>query len=155
MFKIDVFMRFQNPNLTQTAAHVFLLQHVVKPIPKSMQTDCKIVLYGIADPLSCFELMMLPGFLDGIYVGAFLFCFLFSSLVFVALVGSCWLLLAFVGFCWLLLAFVGFCWLSDLVSLRFWLLVWFLCFGLSWLFYLPRLALRTLYALLLKLYILL
>ena len=59
-----------------------------------------------------------------IYVGAFLFCFLFSSLVL-----------------WLLLALVGFCWLSDLVSLRFWLLVWFLCFGLSWLFYLPRLAL--------------
>jgi hypothetical protein len=52
----------QHSNLTQTAAQVFLLQHVVKPIPKSMQRASKKLLHAIDCPLSCFELMMLSFF---------------------------------------------------------------------------------------------
>ena len=72
-------------------------------------------------------------FLGGVFLLVFLFCLLafVASVVFMAFCGVCWLLVCF----WILvlLAFVGFCLLLDLVSLRYWLLVWLLRFGFSWL----------------------
>ena len=62
LFKIDVSCRLSTQILRKQQLFFRVATCCVKPIPKSMQAGCKIVLRGIARPLSCFELMMLPVF---------------------------------------------------------------------------------------------
>ena len=63
VFKIMVSCRFgQHPNLTQTAAHAFLLEHVVKPPSQVYADRFKKWLRGVDGPLSSVELMLLLSF---------------------------------------------------------------------------------------------